>query len=58
MDEKQKNAVMIATVAACFTIIICMYLLGGTSWYVQYPATLLLAGGIGAGAFYGAKNFM
>jgi lipoprotein signal peptidase len=56
MDEKQKNAVLIAIMSGCITIILLMWILGGFAWYVQYPLTIILAGAIGAGAYFAAKT--
>ncbi len=57
MDEKEKNAVMIAVIASCISIIVLMlFILSGLDVLVRIPLTLVLAGGIGVGAYYAAKS--
>jgi tripartite-type tricarboxylate transporter receptor subunit TctC len=54
MDDKQKNCVMIAVIAFCVTVMLFMWLLSGSGWYVRYPVTLIVAAAVGGGAYKAA----
>ncbi|MEX0936630.1 MAG: hypothetical protein WDZ59_02140 [Pirellulales bacterium] len=45
---------MIAVIAFCVTVMLFMWLLSGSGWYVRYPVTLIVAAAVGAGAYKGA----